>query len=86
MGVTIVLFAKYVVDQWYLPVQGATTAIIAQTAFAVYIWILNLEIERQIAEDHGPRGCLGPKKWRVGNYPPLQKMWAPKFKSYSSRR
>lgn len=40
MGVTIVLFAKYVVDQWYLPVQGATTVIIAQTAFAVYIWAI----------------------------------------------
>ena len=66
MGVTIVLFAKYVVDQWYLPVQGATTVIIAQTAFAVYIWILNPEIERQNAAESWTPWVFGSEKMESG--------------------
>ena len=66
MGATIVLPVKYAAGSSYLPVQGATTVIIAQTAFAVYIWILNPEIERQIAAESWTPWVFGSEKMESG--------------------
>ena len=43
---------------------GSDHRIIAQTAFAVYIWILNPEIERQIAAESWTPWVFGSEKWR----------------------
>ena len=63
MGVTIVLFAKYVVE---IPTSCVVPFAIAQTAFAVYIWILNPEIERQIAAESWTPWVFGSEKMESG--------------------
>ena len=66
MGATIVLPVKYAAGSSYLPVQGATTVIIAQTVFAVCIWTLNPETGRQTAAELWTLWAYGSGKMENG--------------------
>ena len=53
-------------DSFICKVCGRPVVPIAQTAFAVYIWILNPEIERQIAAESWTPWVFGSEKMESG--------------------